>query len=33
MFLTFLAGEDEGAERWISVAAILLNLDETLTRE
>ena len=33
MFLTFLAEEDEGADRWISVAAILLNLDETLTRE
>ena len=33
MFLTFLAEEGEGADGWISVAAILLNLDETLTRE
>ena len=33
MFLTFLAEEGEGADRWVSVAAILLNLDETLTRE
>ena len=33
MFLTFLAEEDEGADGWVSVAAILLNLDETLTRE
>ena len=33
MFLSFAAREGGNKEPWVSVATVLLNLDETLTRE
>ena len=33
MFLSFAAAEGGNKEPWVSVATVLLNLDETLTRE